>query len=36
MKAKQVAGGATVTYALVLDQGEEAVSAIADLDRDGR
>ncbi len=30
MKAKQVAGGATTTYALVLDQGEEAVSALAD------
>lgn len=30
MKAKQVAGGATATYALVLDQGEEAVSALSD------
>lgn len=30
MKAKQVAGGATATYALVLDEGEEAVSALSD------
>lgn len=30
MKAKQVAGGATVTYVAVLDEGEEASSALAD------
>lgn len=30
MKAKQVAGGATATYLLILDQGEEAVSAVSD------
>jgi hypothetical protein len=30
VQAKQVAGGATATYALVLDQGEEAVSVLSD------
>jgi uncharacterized protein len=30
MKAKRVAGGATTTYVVVLDQGEEAFSALAD------
>jgi uncharacterized protein len=30
VQAKQVAGGATATYALVLDRGEEAVSALSD------
>ncbi len=30
MKAKQVAGGATVTYVVVLDEGEEAFSALSD------
>ncbi|HVT66436.1 MAG TPA: PPC domain-containing DNA-binding protein [Trebonia sp.] len=29
MKARQVAGGATTTYVAVLDQGEEAFSALA-------
>lgn len=31
MKAEQVAGGATATYIVVLDQGEEAFSALTDL-----
>ena len=30
MKAKQVAGGATVTYVMVLDEGEGAFSALSD------
>jgi uncharacterized protein len=30
MKARQMAGGATATYVAVLDQGEEAFSALAD------
>ena len=30
MKAKQVAGGATVTYVVVLDEGEEAFSALSE------
>lgn len=31
MKTKQVAGGATSTYVVVLDEGEEAISALSDL-----
>jgi uncharacterized protein len=30
MKARQVAGGASVTYVVVLDEGEEAFSALSD------
>jgi uncharacterized protein len=30
MKAKQIAGGATMTYVVVLDEGEEAFSALSD------
>jgi predicted DNA-binding protein with PD1-like motif len=30
MKAKQVAGGASVTYVVILDEGEEAFSALSD------
>ena len=30
MKAKRVAGGATTTYVVVLDEGEEAFSALSD------
>jgi uncharacterized protein len=30
MKAKQIAGGATLTYVVVLDEGEEAFSALSD------
>lgn len=30
MKAQRVAGGATITYVAILDQGEEAFSALAD------
>ena len=30
MKAKQIAGGASVTYVVVLDEGEEAFSALSD------
>jgi predicted DNA-binding protein with PD1-like motif len=30
MKAKQVAGGSSVTYVVILDEGEEAFSALAD------
>jgi hypothetical protein len=28
MKAKQIAGGASATYVAILDQGEEALSAV--------
>jgi predicted DNA-binding protein with PD1-like motif len=31
MKVKQIAGGATLTYVAVLDEGEEAFSALSDL-----
>lgn len=31
MKVKQVAGGATLTYVVVLDEGEEAFSALSNL-----
>lgn len=31
MKMKQIAGGATATYVVVLDEGEEAFSALTDL-----
>lgn len=31
MKMKQIAGGATSTYVVVLDEGEEAFSALSDL-----